>query len=183
MKKQPEITDATRDAFIDVFCGLALKKPIGSITIREITEAAGYNRTTFYRYFADVYTLLNYIEDSLIKDFSQSANVKGQFALNDNFFKSIMDFMQTNKDRMLVVFSESNRSSFIAKLQKYIMKNIGMENSAHNAMAMTIYFSGLTAALTAWLKEPDTIAEDDLTSMMSRLFSEWYLPEITKNKQ
>ncbi len=91
--------------------------------------------------------------------------------------------MKKNKARMLVVFGESNRSSFIAKLHKFIMQNMGIENSAHNAMAMTIYFTGLTAALTTWLKDPDAIDEVDLTNMMGRLFNEWYVPEITKNKQ
>ncbi len=183
MNKQPEVTDATREAFIDAFCALALEKPIGNITIREITAAAGYNRTTFYRYFTDVYTLLDYVEDSLIKDFLQSAYSGEPFVFNDRFFKTIMNFMRKNKARMLVVFSESNRGSFIAKLQKWITQNLDMENSDHNAMAMTIYFSGLTAALTAWLKHSEAIDEDDLTAMMGRLFSEWYLPEITKKSQ
>lgn len=36
------------------------------ITVKDITNKAGYNRGTFYEYFTDVYDVLNYIEDSLI---------------------------------------------------------------------------------------------------------------------
>ena len=49
MKKQPEITDATRESFVNAFFQLAKAKSINRITIREITTLAGYNRTTFYR--------------------------------------------------------------------------------------------------------------------------------------
>ncbi|MBQ8625170.1 MAG: TetR/AcrR family transcriptional regulator [Agathobacter sp.] len=48
MKKQPEITDATRQAFIDVFCEYYLERPIEKITVKEISEKAGYSRVTFY---------------------------------------------------------------------------------------------------------------------------------------
>lgn len=66
MHKSPKITDATRQAFLEAFCILCNKKPVGKITIKEITAKAGYNRCTFYQYFHDVYDLLAYIEDEVI---------------------------------------------------------------------------------------------------------------------
>ena len=66
MNKQPEITDATREAFITAFFRLAEIKNIYKITIKEITNLAGYNRTTFYRYFEDVFNLIEYAEDQFI---------------------------------------------------------------------------------------------------------------------
>jgi len=38
MKKQPEITDKTRQAFIEVFCELYSQKPIEKISIQEIAN-------------------------------------------------------------------------------------------------------------------------------------------------
>lgn len=66
MKKQVEITAATRNAFLDAFCTLYKRKPIEKITIQELTDKAGYNRSTFYQYFKDIYGLLTYIEDNVI---------------------------------------------------------------------------------------------------------------------
>ncbi|MCD8390233.1 MAG: TetR/AcrR family transcriptional regulator, partial [Firmicutes bacterium] len=63
MKKQPEVTDLTRESLVTAFFQLAEIKNINQITIREITNRAGYNRTTFYRYFEDVYALIEYAED------------------------------------------------------------------------------------------------------------------------
>ena len=47
MKKQPEVTEATKRKFTDKFCELYEKKPIDRITVREITESLHYNRSTF----------------------------------------------------------------------------------------------------------------------------------------
>ncbi|KWX79063.1 DNA-binding transcriptional repressor AcrR [compost metagenome] len=66
MKKQPEITEKTRQNFIDVFCELYSQKPIEKISIQEIANKAGYNRSTFYQYFTDIYELLDFVENDLL---------------------------------------------------------------------------------------------------------------------
>ncbi|MCD7776187.1 MAG: TetR/AcrR family transcriptional regulator, partial [Firmicutes bacterium] len=68
MKKQPEITDKTRQNFVSAFWSLAEEKPISKITVSTLTKRAGYNRSTFYEYFLDIVDLLNYIETSLLND-------------------------------------------------------------------------------------------------------------------
>lgn len=45
----------TRQNLIDSFWLLYCQKNIEKITVKEICEIAGYNRSTFYVYFNDVY--------------------------------------------------------------------------------------------------------------------------------
>jgi len=66
MKKQVEVTDKTRQVFVDIFCELYCHKPIEKITVQEIANKSGYNRSTFYQYFCDIYALLEYIENDVI---------------------------------------------------------------------------------------------------------------------
>ena len=66
MRKQPEITEKTRKIFIDAFCELYCQKPIEKITVQEIANKTGFNRSTFYQYFTDIYNLLDYIENDLL---------------------------------------------------------------------------------------------------------------------
>ena len=56
----------TRQNLSDAFWQLYLKKKIEKITVKEICELAGYNRSTFYVYYKDVYDILNEIEDRII---------------------------------------------------------------------------------------------------------------------
>ncbi|PPA70458.1 TetR/AcrR family transcriptional regulator [Jeotgalibacillus proteolyticus] len=66
MKKNPPITELTKQNLNDAFWELYCTKRIEKITIKEITMKAGYNRSTFYEYFSDVYDVLEQIEDQLI---------------------------------------------------------------------------------------------------------------------
>jgi len=66
MNKQPEITEQTRKNIIMAFCKLYEEKPIEKISVKEIIALAGYNRSTFYEYFTDIYALLKFIEDDVI---------------------------------------------------------------------------------------------------------------------
>lgn len=64
MNKQPEITHATREAFIEAFVILYKQKPMEKITVKELAALAGYNRTTFYHYFDDIYALYDYMAET-----------------------------------------------------------------------------------------------------------------------
>ena len=63
MKKQPEITYRTRQAFVDAFIQIYMMKDINKITVREIVDLTGTSRATFYRYFQDVYAVLNTLKN------------------------------------------------------------------------------------------------------------------------
>ena len=63
MHKQAEITERTKQNLIEAFWSIYLTKRIEKITVKEITNKAGYNRGTFYEYFQDIYEVLEVIED------------------------------------------------------------------------------------------------------------------------
>ena len=66
MKKQPEVTEQTRKNIIAAFCRLYAQRPIEQIYVKDVISEAGYNRSTFYEYFQDIYALLNCLEDDVI---------------------------------------------------------------------------------------------------------------------
>lgn len=66
MRKQPEVTEQTRKNIISAFCCLYETHPIEQIRVKDVIAIAGYNRSTFYEYFSDIYELLAYLEDDVI---------------------------------------------------------------------------------------------------------------------
>lgn len=46
-------------------------KPISKISVKDICTLAGYNRGTFYRYYRDVYEVLESIENEILEQFSK----------------------------------------------------------------------------------------------------------------
>ena len=56
----------TTRAIMDAFWLLYREKPMDKITVKAICEKAGCNRSTFYEYFTDSYSVLEAIEEELL---------------------------------------------------------------------------------------------------------------------
>ena len=67
MKKESENSTQTKENLTQAFWSLYKLKKIEQITIKEITDKAGYHRSTFYLYFVDIYDVLEQLEDSLLE--------------------------------------------------------------------------------------------------------------------
>ncbi|MGO4374933.1 TetR/AcrR family transcriptional regulator, partial [Paenibacillus sp. MCAF20] len=88
MKKQPQITEKTRQKFVEVFCELYSQKPIEKISVQEIANKSGFNRSTFYQYFTDIYELLDSVENDLLNDIKKELANKelSMHTVQDTFY-------------------------------------------------------------------------------------------------
>lgn len=68
MKKHPEKTEMTQLNIQEAFWTLYSKQSIEKITVKDICNLAGYNRSTFYQYYTDVYDVLHKIENGLLAE-------------------------------------------------------------------------------------------------------------------
>ena len=57
----------TKRIIRETFLDLLREKDVPSITVKEICEKAGVNRTTFYNHYCDIYDLLEDTENALIE--------------------------------------------------------------------------------------------------------------------
>ncbi|MCC8067515.1 MAG: TetR/AcrR family transcriptional regulator [Clostridiales bacterium] len=116
MNKQPEITERTRQKFIDAFWTLIREKPISKIAVNEITRRAGYNRSTFYEYFLDIDEMLSYVEDELLREVRQTAlDAMPESGSMKDLFQAV--FMSMN-DKIYLLMGPNGDSAFVAKLRK-----------------------------------------------------------------
>ena len=53
------------------FTQLLKEKPVQSITVRELCERTGINRSTFYNHYQDVYDLLEQIENEMLGELNE----------------------------------------------------------------------------------------------------------------
>lgn len=70
MTKPTAVTDGTRRVIMDAFWELYKTQPIEKIRISEITLRAQVHRSTFYRYFYDIFDLLEQIEEEELQSIS-----------------------------------------------------------------------------------------------------------------
>lgn len=72
MKKGDQRTRLTKMLIRKALTTLLSQKPIHSISVKELCEEAGINRGTFYSHYADIYDLLDKIEEEMMCDFQEA---------------------------------------------------------------------------------------------------------------
>lgn len=120
MKKQPQITEKTRQTFVGVFCELYSQKPIEKISVQEIANKSGYNRSTFYQYFTDIYELLDALENDLLND------IKEELAKKELSMHTVQDALHCldKKEHLLVLHAllgDYGSPRFLKRLKKKLL--------------------------------------------------------------
>ncbi len=182
MSKHLEKTAATRDAFVKAFFQLAEKKNIYKITVREITELAGYNRTTFYRHFMDVPAVLEYVEDQFIDEMAETVLpvLEKSQTLGDEFFQLYLEKFRERQEILEVLLRDENRTPFIKRIKDRLFQQLNspIADTPRNAVIMDIYFTGVFHAVANQLQHPDLLTDDELMAILRSLFTNWYWKEI-----
>ena len=65
-------TRLTKSLIRRAFTDLLAEKPLQRITVREVCQRAGVNRSTIYAHYTDLYDLLTRIEEEMLEDFQQA---------------------------------------------------------------------------------------------------------------
>lgn len=109
----------TRALVEGAFLELMKEKPYTKISVREITEKADINRSTFYLHYQDIYDLLDQVEagvtDSVaeaIRQIRREDYVPGKHPLHVQVFQELMK----HEEIFRVLFSKNGDIDFIYKL-------------------------------------------------------------------
>lgn len=105
------------------FLQLMQKKPYTKISIREISEQANINRSTFYLHYQDVYDLMEQIEDELLckmkealRKISRENYVPGKHPQHTGVFQVMME----NYDLCRILMSDNGDISFVYRFSKVV---------------------------------------------------------------
>ncbi len=185
MKKNPEITDATRNKLIQAFCELYKEKPISKITVKELTDRAGYNRSTFYQYFADVYALLEYMEDKMIATGMKKIT---SFQLdspdfNRQFVLAFSEVLQEHENYSVLLLRNGTESDFCRKIGAHLIPTIKehyhvTDDNKKAEFALEFCLTGMITIMTRWLKDPDELPVEELGSLLHGLWCEGLLAQL-----
>lgn len=178
MKKQPEITEKTKRALAAAFCELYAKKPIDKITIKEITSLAGYNRSTFYQYFTDVYDLLEYIEDDLLAAAKAVWEKDAHSIFNPNL-QQLMTFFESKEQYLKALLGDYGNVHFLDKLKKELpleeLKNSFSQGEALVPYLIEFHIATSLSLFRVWLASGKNIPSDVLLELIHNLYTKGIL--------
>lgn len=186
MKIQTEITEATRNLFIQVFCDFYKNKPIEKITVKEIAEKAGYSRATFYNYFKDPYDLMQFIEDEFITHIINSIKLN---VSSDNFFENFINnfslALSSKNTHEFLLFTNPYNTSFInrfkAKIIPVLMEILNIPQNDKSAIyVLEFYIPGIISIFSRWSQNKNEFSTDELANLIKTILDEGILTSLKK---
>lgn len=184
-KKQPEITMMTKQIIKDSFWELYKEKKIENITIKDITQKAGFNRSTFYAYFTDVYDLLEQFEDDLMPGIEHLPPINATREYSDDFLRNIITIYEKNSEYYSVLLSENGDPRFALKLKK-IFKSM-MTEAIKNRVKISPeemdyaleFLAGATLSIVKhWYDQGKNIPMQQLIPLMYKLMENRFVQEL-----
>jgi AcrR family transcriptional regulator len=186
MKKQPEITAQTRENLIQAFWGLYRQKKIEHITIKNITTRAGYNRSTFYEYFVDIYDLLNQLEDTLLEYLKEQILDSLDGGLNDDIIQKLADVYESKGDYLGILLGENGDPNFVKKL-KTVMRStlVGTfrlpEKEIHTSYIFEFGMSAIIGTVTHWYHSKRDLPSKEMVRLLRSMLERGITSEIKEN--
>lgn len=167
--KRSEASDQTRENIKQAFLELYAAKPIERISIREITDRAGYNRATFYLYFRDIYDVLATVEDELLA--GVDAIVTPLLSREDIYERmgSFLSLASRFTGPFSVLLGDNGDPTFTRRFSQRLEPLLGRllvtrrELDAHEReLVSAFYLAGVVAVVVAWLQDPRDMGVDEL---------------------
>lgn len=160
MKKKAGQTEMTQRNFQDAFWLLYEKKSIDKITVKDICSLAGYNRSTFYRYYVDVYDILHELEKQILDEVDEFVVYLVEQVNNFDATQALQailgTFARLNK-YIIVLLGPHGDTEFIRKIVenlkpiwiKYFFRT-NQYTAAEVDFFMEYYISGLISMYQKW---------------------------------
>ncbi|MGN0162797.1 MAG: TetR/AcrR family transcriptional regulator [Candidatus Ornithomonoglobus sp.] len=166
-------------------------KPLGKITINDITSKCGVNRMTFYYHFKDIYELLDWMT-------SAKSFVPPETVYEGDWWDSmvaITDYALKNKDIIINVYNSLGRED----LEKYFV-HIFVKIFAHMADALSgqmditdddkefvVYFysKAVCGLMLDWIDSGMTLPSDEQQNRLKRMLDgnmEFSLENMRRDK-
>ncbi|CAD2071392.1 TetR/AcrR family transcriptional regulator [Jeotgalicoccus meleagridis] len=175
--------EQTKENLVEAFWTLYKDKPLEKITVKEITDKAGYNRGTFYSYFKDTYEMQKYVRDSLLPDehfiLEPFKGIEDGTAKVFNRMEWAGEYFENNHDKIAVLFGPSGDPAFIhefkVRVRNIIMgylKDINVKDLEAIELMLEFHISALIGLFQLWVEKDKQISRAKLETIIEQISQE-----------
>ena len=170
----------TKKIIKDTFLELLNEKDIKKITVSEICTKADINRATFYRYYLDVFDLLEQIEKDFVAELTAAYTPE-----NDNektishFSKAMLEVFLKNKELVKILFNTNNNIYFLNNILEVAYthckerweKDLPDISEEEMEYATVFIFNGALGIINYWVQNDFDKDIDEIAAMVEKLSS------------
>lgn len=178
MKKKTDQTKITQRNLQDAFWLLYEKKSIDKITVKDICSLAGYNRSTFYQYYVDIYDVLHKFEKQLLDEVDEFVVYLVEQANNldaSQALKAILGIFAHLYKYITVLLGPHGDTEFTRKVVenlkpiwiKYFFRT-KQYTAAEVDLLMEYYISGLLSMYQKWFCDNNGVSIERIIQLSYR---------------
>ena len=196
MKVETSVTASqTRENLMSAFWSLYKENRIEKITVASICKVAGYNRSTFYAYFQDIYEVLDAIEEELISPEAFEKSILSFLLSGSSFasankemaFQHIIRLFEDSCDYIPVLLGEHGDPAFRQKLMDKLTPHItallkyNLEDNKEMQYILEYQSAGVLNVIAKWYANGKNIPYEDLVRLLMNLSTKGMQNEIFSN--
>ena len=149
----------TKKSIKESFIELLQEKDIDKITVSELCDKSDINRATFYRYYIDIYDLLEKIELEFALELKNKLTDYNKSSFKDIVIEYLR-YLKENKDFVKIIFSNSKNLYFLYDFFEYFFENfknkwfVNVNNlDEENKKILFIFmFNGSLGVIKYWIQ-------------------------------
>jgi len=174
MNKQPEKTAQTKANLSTAFWELYRDAPMIKISVKDITDRAGYYRSTFYFHFKDIYHIVQEKEEEILEEWKKISDERWDQHRNQSAFENLAEFYERNGEYMSILLSPKGDPAFMQKIKdtmrpKMFARFNLADNDIKGALAFEFVVSAMVAFLTEWYRNAEHMSAERAVSLLQEL--------------
>lgn len=192
MKKNPELTEQTKNNLVQAFWSLYAEKDLPQISVKEITEKAGYNRSTFYSYFNNTEEVLEYVVGQLFES-GKKIGIKYKYDIRRESLEDavkaeeektidFLKFYSENSKYLSVLFGKMKTPAFAKQLWNWaephyseFMKDMSETQKKEISYIVEYHMCGMFSMIAKWYREGTDIPIERLSQLIKMLSTGGFL--------
>ena len=186
MNKRPKQTAATRAKIMAAYMEIAKEKGTQNTTVRNVTQKAGINRSTFYEYFIDVYDLLDQYENTLLENAHQElAELElSLLGKSDDSYNPLtalsgitVNVINSFGDDVFFLMGRQGDPAFREKLTDFLLpllKEFFIPDESdipHADYVLAFTISAINGTLTHWHQTGHTISDTEVVTLIETILN------------
>lgn len=178
MEKENQRVKLTKRMFKESLIDLLKEKAIYNIKVTELCDKAELNRTTFYKYYENIYDVLSDVEYDVLKDSEQCINEIEDITesqIKNTLYKQLCN-VQRNKDVYYLLLVNSADNAFYEKLMKTTVdllkekiKKANINLGSDYEYIFSYLIAGTIDTIKKWLYEDNGVDANHIANLIYHL--------------
>lgn len=158
---------------------LLKEKSLKEITVKELVEKVDINRSTFYLHYADIYDMMEKIENELTEEIEDLIRTHPVSPFNEDsfpFIEDIFSILAENRDICAALLGPNGDISFLHRIEKLLAEhslNVLKRTFPEKMDDLKYYYafclSGCIGLVKTWLNEEISVSPQHMAELTFKL--------------